>query len=667
KDLTRASRALDRLLTTTTLTDEEHLGAVSLQARLRFQQDPAFGAVAFATVEAPKFKPELRPQVFAEVARAASAEKAYGTAVTVWIEAINRSTKRDWLKEASRDARKTGRPEVLVSFFEKQQVRSPRDVRWAVAARDLRVATDNLPGGIEMAKTAAAIRPERKELWDEGVELMERDQRYLEAADFLEGWSVQRPEDPQTAGKRSELYLRGGDLKKAVAVERAALAAYEKSEEKTDEDLAARAADAARRLWRQGQPQLAWRFLAPQERTDQIAASALSAHEQFQLAILNNAFLPMLTASMDDDDRTSAAANVMGESGRIENREQILGWLIEKLYPTARADEAFLNKSWSFIEGSRLDAPLRFRLAQRFARQVNGPWTADAPVDVLTDAADVVIASVPSGKEGDTKYVVRAPDLDALWAAHLVRFDRGDDLAKFLVPRIASMIELARGKTSVTADTKRLPWTVWLDSEPAMQTFTRGLRQQPELAASLSGVFETRTLWDRFWALGARGWDTSPLLGELRPASRVAWLSFWERPIILADKATVEDPRNIARRNAVKETSLALSQFLSQPLLVNAPSAPTPLDPFAQKLLGPSAIGEILTSEPRFQWTMFQPRTNAAGDLLDTGDDRIVGRGADSLRFPGALWGERPGLAWYALQTYARYRAQDPSAIDVPS
>ncbi|MEO8359038.1 MAG: hypothetical protein ABI672_03325 [Vicinamibacteria bacterium] len=671
KDLTRASRALDRLLKTSTLTDEEHLGAVSLQARLRFQQDPAFEAVAFATAEAPKFKPELRPQVFAEVARAASAERSYGTAVTVWIEAINRSTQRDWLKEASRDARKTGKPEVLVSFFEKQQARSPRDVRWAVAARDLRVATDNLPGGIEMAKTAAAIRPERKELWDEGVDLMERDQRYLEAGDFLEGWSVQRPDDPRTAEKRSALYLRGGDLKKAVAVERAALTAYEKSEEKTDQDLAERTADVARRLWRLGQPQLAWRFLAPQERPDQIAASGLSAHEQFQLAILNNAFLPMLTASMDDDDRMSAAANVLNESGRIENREQVLGWLIEKLYPTARADEAFLNKWWSFIENSRLEAPLRFRLAQRFARQINGPWTADAAVDILTDAADVVIAKVPSGKEGETKFAIQAPDLDALWAAHLVRFDRGDELAKYLQPRIASMIELAKGKTPVTADTKRLPWTLWLDSEPAMQTFTRGLRQQPELTASLSSVFEQRVAWDRFWALGARGWNTSPLLAELRPASRVAWLSFWERPVVIVGKATAEDPRLVARRTAVNETSIALSQFLSQPLLMNAnanaPTVPTPLDPFAQKLLGPSALGEILATEPRLQWTMFQPRTNAAGDLVETGDDRIVGRGADSLRFPGALWGERPGLAWYALQTYARYRAQDPSAIDVPS
>ena len=133
--------------------------------------------------------------VAVEVARAAALERLYATSVSAWIEALNRSTQRDWLKEAARAARKTGQPEGLVTFFEKQQQRSPRDVRWAVAARELRVATDNLPGGIEMARTAALIRPERQQLWDEAVELMERDGRFVEAADFLEGWTVQRPAD----------------------------------------------------------------------------------------------------------------------------------------------------------------------------------------------------------------------------------------------------------------------------------------------------------------------------------------------------------------------------------------------------------------------------------------------------------------------------------------
>ncbi len=659
KDLVRASRALDRLLLTTTLTDDQRLGAVSLQARLRFQQDPAFGAVAFATAEAPKFKPELRAQVFAEVARAAFVEKAYATSVSAWIEALNRSTQRDWLKEAARAARKTGKPEVLVSFFEKQQERSPRDVRWAVAARELRVATDDLPGGIEMARVAAQVRPERQILWDEAVDLMERDYRFLEAADFLEGWNIQRPDDPTVAAKRSELYLRAGDLKKAVAVERAAVDAFEKTGP-SEEDLSNRIADAARRLWRQGQPQLAWRFLAPQGTPEEIEASGLSIEEEFQLALLNNAYLPLLELDVDDAERLSSAAGVLGQFGRIEDREQVLAWLLAKIFPSARADDAFLNKWWPFIESARLEAPLRFKLAQRFAAQITGPWSReDTPADLLDGATESVVASVPTAKEGETQRKVRTPDFDALWAAHLVRFDQADDLAAFLAPRLDALIEVARGTSVITADTRREPWTLWLDSAPAIQTFARGLRTQPELAASLSSVFENRRLWDRFWAIGARGWEASHLLSELRSNARVTWLSFWERPVLNA--ANLEDPVLLGRRNTINETSLSLGEFLTD----TESLAPPARAAFAERLLGPAILSEILGDDPKFTWPMFKPRTNVQGDIIETGDDRVAGRGIDTLRFPGALWGERPGLAWFALQAYTRYRAQDPSAIDV--
>ncbi len=658
EDLPRASRALDRILKTTTLTDDQRLGAVSLQARLRFQQDPGFGAVAFATAEAPKFKPELRAQVFAEVARAAFVEKAYATSVSTWIEALNRSTQRDWLKEAARAARKTGQPEVLVSFFEKQQQRSPRDVRWAVAARELRVATDNLPGGIEMARTAAQGRPERQALWDEAVELMERDYRFLEAADFLEGWNIQRPDDPTVAGKRSELYLRAGDLKKAVAVERAAIDAYEKTGP-SEEDLSNRTADAARRLWRQGQPQLAWRFLAPQGTPEEIEASGLSIEEEFQLALLNNSYLPLIELDVDDAERLNSAAGVLGQFGRIEDREQVLAWLLGKIFPSARADDAFLNKWWSFIESARLEAPLRFKLAQRFAAQITGPWSRDTPADLLDGAAESVVAEVPTAKEGETQRKVRTPDFDALWAAHLVRFDQADDLAKFLAQRLTALIETARGNAVITPDSKREPWTLWLDSAPAIQTFARGLRSQPELVASLSAVFENRRQWDRFWAIGARGWEASHLLSELRPTARVTWLSFWERPVLNA--ANLEDPVLVGRRNTINETSLSLGEFLADP----EPKASPARLAFAERLLGPALLAEILGGDPKFTWPMFKPRTNVQGDIIETGDDRVAGRGIDTLRFPGALWGERPGLAWFALQAYTRYRAQDPSAIDV--
>jgi len=657
KDLPRASKTLGRLMNTTSLTDDERLGAVSLQARLSFQQDASFGAVAFANTEAAKFKPELRAQVFAEIARAAAVEKAYATSVSVWIEALNRSTQRDWLKEASRAARQTGKPEVLVSFFEKQQQRSPRDVRWAVAARELRVATDNLEGGIEMARIATSIRPERQQLWDEAVELMERDGRYVEGADFLEGWNVQRPDDPSVAGRRSELYIRGGDLKKAVAVERAAIDAFTNSEH-TDEDLANRLAEAARRLWRQGQPQLAWKFLAANESPADIAASSLSVEEEFQLALLNRSFMPMLNVDLDDAERTGSAADVLGQYGRIEDREQVLLWLVSRIFPTARPDDAFVNKWWNFIERSHLEAPLRHRIAQRFARQVTGPWTQDTPADLLDEAAERVLVSAARADGTGSDYRVRGPDLEALWVAHLVRFDRATELASVLAPRFETLLQTVRGSSSINAQSPRVPWTSWLDSKAAFETFVRGLKSQPDLAANLSAVFENRRLWDRLWAIGARGWEASHLLPQLTPQSRVTWLSFWERPVVNA--ANVEDPVLVARRDTLTETSLALSAFLGD----TAPPAQAP-SPIAAKLLGPSILGDILGADATFTWTPFRLRTNLSGDSIETGEDRVSGRGIDTLRFPGALWGERPGLPWYALQAYTRYRANDPSAIDV--
>ncbi|MBK5257399.1 MAG: hypothetical protein JJE39_15340, partial [Vicinamibacteria bacterium] len=628
-----------------------------------------FAAVALANAEAPKFKPELRATVFAEVARAAAIEKAYPTSVSVWIEALNRNTQRDWLKEAAWAARRSGKPEVLVSFFEKQQERSPRDVRWAVATRELRVATDNLAGGIEMARIAASVRPERQQLWDEAVELMERDQRFVEAADFLDGWNVQRPADPTVAGKRSALYIRGHDVTKALAVEQAALAAFEETDPEPLE-MESRRADAARRLWRNGEPQLAWRLLSPMGKpTDIEAATGLSVEEQFQLAVLNHAFMPLLVAGADDEERVSVAANVLGQYGRLENREQVLLWLMEKLFPSARVDDVFLNQWWTFIQNARLEPALRFRVAQRFARQLTGPWTALMPADFLDDVSDLVVATAPKSGGGETELRLRAPDLDALWTAHLVRFDRANELAAFLRPRFASLIGRVRGTAVINQEGKREPWTAWLDPSPAMETFARGLRSKPDLVQELSDVFEDRRLWTRFSVVAARGWETTPLLAELRPLSRATWLSFRERPFVPASPVVVtappvlEDPVLSVRRATLNETSVSLGQFLGD---TSTPGAGG-LSPLAQRLLGPSVLGDILGDDQKFTWPMFKPRTNVMGEVIETGDDRLAGRGIDALRFPGALWGERPGLAWYALQTYARYRANDPSAIEVPA
>jgi hypothetical protein len=426
----------------------------------------------------------------------------------------------------------------------------------------------------------------------------------------------------------------------------------------SEEDLSKRTAEVARRLWKLGQPQLAWRFLSPDGTPLEIEASGLTVEEEFELALLNGAYLPLLQLD-DDAERRNAAGSVLGQYGRIEDREQVLSWLFGKIFPTARADDAFLNRWWRFVENARLEAALRFRIAQRFASQVGGPWSQDTPADFLDGAAESVVMSVPTGKEGQSEFKVRTPDLDALWAAHLVRFDRAEELATFLTPRLTALIETVRGNSVITSESRREPWTLWLDSAPAIQTFARGLRMKPDLVASLSSVFENRRLWDRLWAIGARGWETSYLLSELRPASRVTWLSFWERPVV--NSANLEDPVLVFRRNVINETSLSLGDLLGS----GDAELTTQQAAFAQRLLGPAPLGEILGADPKYTWAMFKPRMNITGEIIEQGDDRVAGRGVDALRFPGALWGERPGLAWFALQAYARYRAKDASALDV--
>jgi hypothetical protein len=88
-------------------------------------------------------------------------------------------------------------------------------------------------------------------------------------------------------------------------------------------------------------------------------------------------------------------------------------------------------------------------------------------------------------------------------------------------------------------------------------------------------------------------------------------------------------------------------------------------DPLIERLRGPRRVGDVLGSDPRWLWPeLTGPAPSAQG--ADADDARILGQGADKGRWPGALWGERPGAAWFVLETLARMREHDPAVAFVP-
>ncbi len=657
-DLAQARRAVTLLLAQEGLDDGRRLGAIHLQARLAFKENSAWDPMPLAKVEAPKLRPDLHADLYAQLAKAADLEKAKGPTPALWIEALNRRTDREWLLAAGRSAQAAGKGRDLLAFFEKQRERSPRDVRWAVAVRDIRRAFHDVDGALEAAKAAVAVRPEKENLWQEAVDLLVRADRIQEAADYLEGWNRPRPADENVARWRDELYARAGNGAKAQAVEAAALAAFRKESagrEDAAEELAQRKARAASRLFENGLPDQALGLYSPKGDIRALKGSKLPFTRQCELALLTNQVPRFVGTPGLEPSELGTAASLLERQGRPEQKEEMRAFLIRAIFPlnAPKPDDVALNRWWSFTSASGLEPGVRAALALRLLAQRPGPWQAAPPLAYALAVGDQIIQW--RSENNVTRPYFKEPDLSGLWVRDLVRRDRDEELLAFLEPRWRELVAEVRGTGHFNDKSPRLWWAHWLDHAGTLQAWARAASGKPEKVRELGEIMGERQLWDRFWVLGARGWNESVLVGLLAPEPRRAWFRFWERPA----GATHEDPVLVARRRSVEQVTEAVGR-----LVKGEPRAAE--DPLVAKLRGPRTVGEVLSHDARWTWAEFKPRTNAKGELQETGDDRVIGQGADEGRLPGALWGDRPGEAWYVLEALARYRQGDPTAPYLP-
>src|SRR5262249_31119220 len=89
-------------------------------------------------------------------------------------------------------------------------------------------------------------------------------------------------------------------------------------------------------------------------------------------------------------------------------------------------------------------------------------------------------------------------------------------------------------------------------------------------------------------------------------------------------------------------------------------------DPLFDRLRGPRTVGDVLGHDARWTWPEFVPRRDAAGQVVEPGEDRVVGRGAGEGRLPAGVWGGRAGGAGSALESLLRLREKDADAPLVP-
>ena len=645
KDLVRARRAVARLLAFD-LEPRARVGALALSARLAWREGTALDPIALAKAEAPKLPEELRPDLWFALAGAARDEGKLDAGVDLYIEALNRRTDRDGLREACRLAVRGGKSDELLDFFQRQRARSPRDVRWAVAVREIRAFQGDLEGAVAAAKEAVAVAPEREELTRETVALLERAGRFRDAADFLASWAKTRLADEGVATWRAELYVRAGDLPKALAVDRASIAAVLSSgAENAEEEAASRTARAARRYLRLGRAGAAWELAAPGGDPARVDEVPLGNAERAEIALRAGTFPRLFARWANDAGFLQETGWAVSRAALPEQREALEKDLLSRVFrPDGSVDEAALTRLRPWAESAglvRFDEALSRRLLAAVppAKAFWGNEPPEAFVATLRPTEST------TGKDGSSRLRLVRSDFHAEWVRYLAAREDDDALRPALAPLVADLNAKLGGTAPVT---KAVPYASWFPVE----AFAR-LAARPANAEWKSGVdswFRTTGAWKRFLVATNSSWDVKVLVPLLAPETRRA---FFLRGAPSPPRGVVESPQRLARNTAVDRAADAL-----EALVKGAPGAAANGD--VVRLRGPRSVGELLGSDARFAWSEIAPLPG------DRGDDLVIGSGVDAGRAPARVWGLRPSAPWFVLEALARLRERAPDAPFVP-
>lgn len=629
-DLPRAKRGLTARLALP-LEPEERVVAAGQLARISLREDVAFDAVALGKGEVKLLPDRLHADLWNALALAARREERPKTDLTLSIEALNRRLDREWLAGTAKAAAAAGLDPELLRFFEAQRARSPRDVRWAVAVRDLKMYAGDLPGAIDAAKEACAIAPEQESLQREAVTLFERAGKFRDASDFLSGWARSRAGDESVAMWRAALLVRAGENTRAVEVVRAYLAAAgtdETASASDDEDggSANKFARAVRRFLEWNRPKAAWMLASPPDGKVPVRGGRLPLPLRTELALRAGRFDAVFEKLGRNEDFLREAAPVVERLARPQQLAALQETLLARLFPAGKPpDTEALNRYWGFAQSAGLHRFSESVARKLFERSGPGPWGPSAPLEFtrLAKAVDtvpnlpqrLVFASLPKERE---------------WVEFLVLRDRTD----LLSPVLDRMVSEIDRQVSSGESAREVSLATWFPVEPFSRMAASGDHEAWRQA--VRRWFGSKSAWTRFLQATDKRWDVTPLIPLLDVPTRDAWIQ--------ANHPTVKGKRG---GDAVQRVGAALAA-----LVENTPSASR--DPDIVRLRGPRTVGDVIGNDPKWAFVELSPGADGAGQRADAG------------RTPEALWGHRPGEAWYVLETVARLREKNSLSPFVP-